>query len=136
LYFLKELKKIQQRAAIWIIKAFCTSSTQEIEVIAGLIPIYLYLCKISRWQQLRTVSLPSNHAINSLLEKHHSKNMLSYCLSLEALTFKQCFKVKSFIVNVNNYLNEIFLSFNPLHKELLSRFRLVDNFSDCFFFIQ
>jgi len=55
--------------------------------------------------------------------------MSSYCLSLEALTSKQHLKVKSFIVNANNCLNEIFPPFNPFHKELSSGFRLVDHFS-------
>lgn len=50
------------------------------------------------------------------------------------LTSKQYLKVKSFIVNANNCLNEIFPPFNPLHKELLSGFRLVDNFPDHFSF--
>ena len=47
LYFLKELRKIQQRAALWILGTFCTLSTLGIEAITGLIPIYLHLHKLS-----------------------------------------------------------------------------------------
>jgi len=39
LYSLKKLNKIQQRAAIWILNAFCTFSFFGIEVIASLIPV-------------------------------------------------------------------------------------------------
>jgi len=46
LYSLKELNKIQQKAAIWILGTFHTSSSFGIEVIAGLIPIYLHFCKL------------------------------------------------------------------------------------------
>jgi len=47
---------------------------------------------------------------------------------------KQQLKVKSSIVDTNNYLNGIFSSFDSLHKELSSSFRLVDSFSDHFYF--
>ena len=43
-------------------------------------------------------------------------------------------KIKSFIVDFNNCLNSLFSSFDNLHKELLSGFQLVDNFSDWFSF--
>jgi len=80
------------------------------------------------------VSLPTNHALNSLLENQHSKKMKPHQLSLENLTSKQQQKLKSSIVNFNNHLNSLFPSFNNLHKELSSGFQLVDNFSDCFSF--
>lgn len=47
---------------------------------------------------------------------------------------KQWLKVKSSIVDTNNYLNRVFPSFNSFHKELSSGFKLVDNFSDYFYF--
>ena len=47
---------------------------------------------------------------------------------------KQQLKVKSSIVDTNNYLNGIFSSFDSLHKELSPSFRLVDSFSDHFYF--
>jgi len=62
---------MQYKAALWILGAFCTSLTLEIEAIAGLIPIHLYLQKLSRRHQLRTLTLPFNHAIKSLLKSKH-----------------------------------------------------------------
>ena len=46
-YPLKELKKIQRRAAIWILGIFHTLLSLSIEAIASLIPFHLYLCKLS-----------------------------------------------------------------------------------------
>jgi len=115
-------------------EAFCTVLLWRIEAIASLIPIYLYLLKISGHQQLRTTSLLSNHMINSLFESRHVKNSLLHCLPLEKLTPKQQLKFKSSIIDANNYLNGIFSSFDPFHKELSSNFRPVDNFPDLFSF--
>ena len=72
---LKKLQKIQLRTALWITDAFCTSSTWRVEAIAGFIPIYLYLNKISRRYHLKVVSLPLQDTINSL---HYSKKAKSY----------------------------------------------------------
>ena len=52
-YLLKELKKMQRRVAIWIIGTFWTLSFFGIETIADLIPIYLYLHKLSSRAQLK-----------------------------------------------------------------------------------
>jgi len=125
---------MQWRATIWIMEAFCISPTYRIETIASLISIYLYLNKSSSWQQLRTASLPSNHAINLLLKYHYSKNTPPHYLSLEALTPKQRLKVKSSIIDTNNCLNGNFPFFNFFYKELSPGFRLIDNFPDYFFF--
>ena len=46
-YPLKELKKIQRRAAIWILGIFHTLPSLSIEAITSLIPFHLYLCKLS-----------------------------------------------------------------------------------------
>jgi len=129
---LKKLRKIQWRAIIWIIGTFHTSLAWGIKTIAGLIPIHLYLNKISSQQQLRTASLSSNYMINSVFENWHSKNISPHCLSLEALMPKQQLKVKSSIVDTNNHLNGIFSSFDSLYKELSPSFRQVDSFSDHF----
>lgn len=72
--------------------------SQGIEVIAGLILIYLYLNKNSGRHQLRMASLSKHHVLNSLLDKQHSKKAKPYCLSLGNLTTKQQLKIKSSIV--------------------------------------
>lgn len=96
---------------------------------------HLHLHKISSWQQLRTISLPLNHVINLLLKNRHSEYSISYHLFLEKLILKQWLKIKSSIVDTNNYLNRIFSSFDSLYNELSSSFRPVDNFSDFSFHI-
>jgi len=48
-----ELKKMQQRAALWITGAFRTSPSKGVEVIAGLIPINLHLKKLNGRHHLR-----------------------------------------------------------------------------------
>jgi len=63
-----ELKKMQQRAALWITGAFQTSPSKGIEAIVGLIPITLYLCKLNGRHYLHYAFIPSSHVINSLLD--------------------------------------------------------------------
>ena len=89
---LKELIKIQWKAALWITRAFQTSSTWGVEAIADLISIHFHLDKISECQQLRTTSLSSNHMVKLVLEYYHSNNLLLHCLSLDNLISKQRLK--------------------------------------------
>ena len=53
---------------------------------------------------------------------------------MDYMTDLQFCKIKSFIVNTNNHLNEIYSSFNKLHKELSPGFYLIDNFPNHFSF--
>ena len=50
-----------------------------------------------------------------IIEKRYAKIFFSHYLFLENITTKQQQKIKSFIVNVNNYLNRIFSSFDFLN---------------------
>ena len=88
-YPLNELNKIQWKAVLWILDAFCTLPSMRIEVIASLIPIHLYLCKLSSRHQLWMSTLPYNHTIKSLLERRHTPLSHSYHLSLENVTSRQ-----------------------------------------------
>jgi len=92
-FSLKKLGKMQCKAALWILDTFYISSTFEIETIAGLIPVHLYL------------------------QSRHINNSCSCYFSLENMTFKQYLKIKSSIVNVNNCLNGVFSLFDSLNKE-------------------
>jgi len=56
-------------------------------------------------------------------------------MTISYITTKQWLKIKSSIVNTNNWLNEKFPSFNSLNKEISPGFCLVDIFSDCFSFL-
>ena len=104
------------------------SFTWGIEAIMSLIPIHLYLDKICGYQQLRMAFLLSNHMVKALLDHYHSNASHLYYFSLEKLSSKQRLKVKNSIVDINNHLNRILPSFNPLHKELMPGFQLVDIF--------
>jgi len=55
---INELKKIQQRVALWITGAFCTSLSEGVEAIAGLIPITMHLHKLNSRHHLCYASIP------------------------------------------------------------------------------
>ena len=99
-----------------------------------LIPIHLHLDKVSGRYHLRVASLPKQHAINSLFDDDHLKEAKLHWLAIDNFTKKQRLKIKSPVVDTNNYLNEIHPSFNRLHRELSSGFCLCDNLSNCFSF--
>ena len=134
LYHLKILGKIQRRAAIWILGAFKTSLSFSIKAIVGLISIKLYLQKLGRRSQLQVHSLSLNHLIQSIIDSSYSVFMTQHPTSLDSLTRYQQFLIKSHLVDTNNRFNGIFPSFTPLHSELSSSYRIIDNFSDHFVF--
>ena len=68
MYPIRELNKVQYRAAIWIFIAFYTSSLFGIKAIVGFIPIKLYFQKLYSKSQLKVHSLLHNHILRSLLE--------------------------------------------------------------------
>ena len=134
LYLLKKLRKIQHRAALSILGAFCTFPTLGIKAIAGLIPTHLHLQKLSGRQQLRTATLLSNHTIKFLLENRHTNEICLYHLSLKNMTSKQYFKIKSSIINEDNCFNGIFSLFDTLNSNFSPRSGLINSFSNCFSF--
>ena len=125
-----ELKKIQWRVALWITSAFCTSPSEDIEAIAGLIPIHLHLKKLNGWYHLRYATILPSHAINSLLDKHQNRNQNQHKFSLANLTSKQKSKLKSPIKDISKRLNEIKDEFDPFHVIFHPGLWLVDHFSD------
>jgi len=125
-----ELKKMQCRAALWITGAFCTSSSEGVEAIAGLVLINLHLKKLNGCHHLRYATISPSHAINSLLNKHQSRNQNQYRFALANLTNKQKSKLKSLIKDVSERLNEIKDEFDFFHIIFHPGLRLVDHFSD------
>ena len=75
------------------------------------------------------------HTINSLLDKYHSKRAKPYHRATSQLIAKQQSKIKSPIVEINNYLNEVYSFFDSLNKESFLGFHLVDSFLNCFLFL-
>jgi len=100
---------MQHRAAIWILDAFHTSSSFGIKAIAGLIPINLYLHKLSGRAQLRAHSLLHNHILQSLLESRSTNCHDLHCLSLDLLTHHQRENIKDTIIDMDNRSNKILL---------------------------
>jgi len=109
-YLLKELRKMQRRAIIWIFRAFRISSSLSIEAVVGLISIHLHLQKLSSRFQLRIHTLPQNHIVKSLLELRHINDSNIHQLSLERIMPKQQLLLKEPIVDTNNRLNRVFPS--------------------------
>ena len=129
-----ELKKIQQRAVLWITGAFQTSPSNSIKAIADLIPITLHLHKLNGRHHLRYTSIPPLHAINSLLDFQHAKNQIPYKTTTSKLTKKQQANLKSPIKDVNEQLNGVKSYFNLLYPLFSSGSRIVDYFSSRFSF--
>ena len=131
---INKLKKMQCKAALWITGAFRTSPSDGIEAIAGLIPITLHMCKLNRRHHLRYGSIPSMHAINSLLDLQHVKNHPLHKTATSKLTNKQQFNLKSSIKDVNEYLNSVRECFNPFFPLFSLGSRVVDHFPSKFSF--
>jgi len=85
-YPLKELNKMQRKATIWILDAFCTLLSFGIEAIADLIPIHLHLQKLSSRSQLRAHFFLYNYILRSLLKSKQPFANIFHCLSLDAFT--------------------------------------------------
>ena len=110
------------------------TSSFGVEAIARLIPINLYLCKLSGQAQLRAHSLPYNHILHSLLESRLSNNTLCYFFSLDFLICHQRENIKGTIVNMDNKFNKVFPSFDLLNSEFSPGLCFIDIFSSCFSF--
>jgi len=121
---------MQYKATLWILGAFCTSSTGGIEALAGLIPIYLYLKKLVKWSCLKAATLPSQHVLMCLLSAHNSKNTYLHSQLPAFLTDAQSTWLRSSLLDTEVSLLNLIEHFDPLHSEACPGCRLLDNFSD------
>ena len=133
-YSLKELNKIQRRAAICILGTFCIFSSFSIEVITGLILIHLHLCKLSGRAQLRAYLLPHNHILYSLLESRSFICQYLHCLFLDLLSHCQRKIIKDPIIDMDNRFNKVFPLFDHLNKEFSPGSCIIDIFPSHFSF--
>lgn len=125
---------MQRRAALWIVGGFKMFLLMGIKAIASLIPINLHLQKIRGRSQLRAYSLPSNHILCSLISPSIEFLPHQHPLLLNSLTRRQCGLTKGYLVDIENYFNKVFSSFNPINSELFSGYRIIDTHADCFSF--
>ena len=110
------------------------SPSYSIKAIAELIPIHLYLQKLSKRSQLRAHTLPDNYIIRLLMDnKPYSPSPL-HTLSLGSLTKRQHGLLKSHMVDIDNRFNEDFPAFNPINPEFHPGNRIIDLFPNCFSF--
>ena len=110
------------------------SSFFGIKVIAGLISIHLYLYKLSEKAQLRAHLLLDNHILRSLLKSRPSFNINSHHFLLDSLTSHQQSIIKGSVVDMDNRFNEVFPAFDLLNKKFSSGSRIVNSFSNQFYF--
>jgi len=68
------------------------------------------------------------------MDSSHNVSMSHHPALLDSLTGCQQSLIKSHLVDINNRFNKIFSLFTPLHFELSPSHRIIDNFSDYFFF--
>ena len=114
-YPLKILRKLQQRAVLWISGAFCVSPSGGIEAILGLIPIHLHIKKLYNCFYSRGFSLPHNHIIKLILSSDGFSKHNPHSLSLNTLTSKQRLHLSSPLINMDNKKNKSLLSFDPFN---------------------
>jgi len=119
---------------LWITGTFKTSSLLGVKAIASLIPINLYLQKLGGRSQLRAYLLLFNHILQSLMSPSPESLPYQHALSLNSLTRKQCTLIKGHIVDMENHFNKVFPSFDPLNPELFPGNRIIDTFTNCFYF--
>ncbi|KAF5359454.1 hypothetical protein D9756_003188 [Leucocoprinus leucothites] len=131
---LKSLSSMQRRAALWITGAFRTSPSGGAESIAGLIPIHLHLRKLAICSLYRVSTLPSNHALCSLLSDGFSLNSSPHSQSLRFLTLAKKAKVKGPLIDVDSSLSHLSDSFSPFAPESKPGSRLIDIFPNSIHF--
>ena len=125
---------MQRRAVLWIMGTFHTSLLWRVKAITGFISIHFYLNKLIEQHHLQIVLLSKQYAISTLIDIHHSKQAIPHCMAINHLTSKQSQKIKSSIVEINHYFNQVLLVFDNLNKELSPGFQLLNIFSDYSFF--
>ena len=76
--------------------------------------------KLSGRLQLWAHSLSSNHILHSLIESNSNTISYQHSLLLNSLTQHQCELIKGHLVDMDNYFNEVFLSFDPLNPKISS----------------
>ena len=126
--------KMQRRVATWILGAFHTLPSFDIEAITDLIPIYLHLCKLSGRAQLKAHSLSHNYILQPLLESRLSLCNNPHCLLLNSLSPHQWEIIKGSVIDMDNRFNKVFSAFDLLHKEFSPSSHIIDIFPNCFSF--
>ena len=84
-YHLNILRKIQQRAVLWITGAFWTSPTLGVKAIVRLVPIHLHLRKLFGRFLLQQSSFPLNHIIYNIFSSDGLQEYKCHIMSINHL---------------------------------------------------
>jgi hypothetical protein len=90
-----KLAKMQHCAALWITSAFHTSPIGRVEALMGLIPINLYLQKLTAWSSYRIAMLSPTHPLAALVHWPGSKRVPQHRHSIARLDYETCLQVHS-----------------------------------------
>jgi len=131
---MKILNKMQRRATIWILGAFKSLPSEEIEAIAGIIPIKFHLQKIAKRLQIRPFKLLINHILRSLMDDSLPSSTTSNPHKIGSLTNHQRTLTKGHLTDSYNKSHGIFPSFSPISIEFSPGNCIIDKFSDQFSF--
>ncbi|CAA7269294.1 unnamed protein product [Cyclocybe aegerita] len=83
---MNQLKRMQQKAALWITGAFCTSPTGGLEALAGLIPVHLMLKKLAMCAVYRIATLSDSHPLRSMMGERLLKRAVPHACSAALMT--------------------------------------------------
>ncbi|CAA7267604.1 unnamed protein product [Cyclocybe aegerita] len=98
---MNQLKRMQQKAALWIMGAFHTSPTGGLEVLAGLIPVHLMLKKLAACAVYRIATLSDTHPLRSMMGERLLKRAELHARSAALITPAMQGKVKSTVMEVD-----------------------------------
>jgi len=131
---MKILDKMQRRAAIWILGAFKTSPSEDIEAITGIIPIRFHLQKIARRSLICPFKLTTNHILRNLMDDSPPLPNISNPHSISSLTNHQRTIAKGHLIDSCIKAFGIFPSFLPLNPEFSPGSHIINIFFDQFSF--
>ncbi|CAA7263208.1 unnamed protein product [Cyclocybe aegerita] len=131
---INQLKRMQQKAALWITGAFHTSPTGSLEALAGLIHIHLMLKKLAMHAVYCIATLSDTHPLCSMMGKRLLKRAEPHAHSATLMTPTMWGKVRSTVIEVDKYVHTLTESFKPFASEARPGDRLLDHYADrlCF----
>ncbi|CAA7264656.1 unnamed protein product [Cyclocybe aegerita] len=127
---MNQLKRMQQKAALWITGAFRTSPTGSLEALAGLIPVHLMLKKLAMCAVYHVATLSDTHPLRSMMGKGLLKRAEPHTRSAALMTPALQGKVKSTVMEVDERIHTLTESFEPFAPEAHPSDRLLNCFAD------
>ncbi|CAA7267560.1 unnamed protein product [Cyclocybe aegerita] len=127
---MNQLKRMQQKAALWIMGAFHTSPTGGLEALAGLIPVHLMLKKLATRAVYRVATLSDTHPLHSMMGESLLKRATPHACSAALMTPAMRGKVKSTVMEVDERVHTLTESFEPFAPEACPGDQLLDHYAD------